>query len=112
MVNNQAISTGADALDGTMRTNHIGTTPTFFSSRLTGIFTPDFDPELFGKNVRRFSEQKYLSLTQQCQTSEKKLGKNVPKRELGGNYRSTSPLTPLNNVELATGDAQGDFANE
>lgn len=50
-----------------------------------GIFTQNFDPDFWGKNVVRLNEEKLVSLTTPSQTFKKKLGKTPLFVELAGN---------------------------
>lgn len=58
-----------------------------------GIFTQNFDPDFWGKNVVRLNGKKSVPLTTPSQTFQKKLGKTPLKRESA----KTTPYTPLKN---------------
>lgn len=56
-----------------------------------GIFTQNFDPDFWGKNVGRLNEQKLVSLATPSQTVKKKLGKTPPLEGIRGNLSLASP---------------------
>lgn len=79
--------------------NPVGSTSNFSNDMiLTGIFTPDFDPVLFGKNSLKLNPKKWVSLARSSQTSKKSLGKTnvfTPENQVSFRFASQTPEKSL-----------------